>query len=436
MSEVVIQVQDLSKQYRLGLIGTGTLTHDLNRWWHRVRGKEDPYLKISEVNDHSQQSSSNYVWALKDINFTVKQGEVLGIIGSNGAGKSTLLKILSQVTSPTTGVFRAKGRIASLLEVGTGFHKELTGRENIFLNGAILGMTKAEIRGKLDEIIAFSGVERYVDTPVKRYSSGMKVRLAFAVAAHLEPEILIVDEVLAVGDAAFQKKAVGKMQEVSRGEGRTVLFVSHSMGAVKRLCTRGMVLRQGTVYFDGATEEAVQTYARLNIDYSNEAVARRTDREGLGDYRFTEAWIADEHQLKTAEVRTGAAAYFHARISPQRASITKSVYAAICFRDALGTRLFTLSTSLFGQRVTLDGETLLTFAVKRMPLSEGDYLCDLYIAEGRGDTLVQDHLKNALKVRVFGNDYFNSGDPQPRGLDTFYTDFQVIKNNEVPVIAT
>ena len=297
-------------------------------------------------------------------------------------------------------------------------------------------MTKAEIRAKLDEIIAFSGVERYVDTPVKRYSSGMKVRLAFAVAAHLEPEILIVDEVLAVGDAAFQKKAVGKMQEVSRGEGRTVLFVSHSMGAVKRLCTRGMVLKHGKVHYDGNTDEAVQTYARLNTHYANQAVGQRTDREGLGDYRFTKAWIENEYQQKAAEVRTGAAAYFQVELSPREANVTKKVYAAICFRDVLGARLFTLSTSLFGQQVTLAGKTQLMFAIKRMPLSEGDYLCDLYIAEGRGDTLVQDYVKSALKVTVFGNDYFNSGDPQPRGLDTFYTDFQVIKNHEIPIIST
>jgi len=224
MSKTVIKVENLSKQYRLGELGTGTISHDLNRWWHKVRGKEDPYLKIGEVNDRTKKGTSEYTWALKNINFEVKQGEMLGVIGKNGAGKSTLLKLLSRVTSPTTGTIKAKGRIASLLEVGTGFHEELTGRENIFLNGAILGMTKAEIRSKFDEIVAFSGTERYIDTPVKRYSSGMRVRLAFAVAAHLEPEILIVDEVLAVGDAEFQSKAIGKMQDISKGEGRTVMM--------------------------------------------------------------------------------------------------------------------------------------------------------------------------------------------------------------------
>lgn len=268
MGEVVLQAENISKQYRLGLVGTGSMTHDLNRWWHRVRGKEDPYLTIGEENDRSKAGNSDYVWALKDINFEVKEGEVLGIIGKNGAGKSTLLKILSRVTGPTTGEVRVRGRIASLLEVGTGFHPELTGRENIFQNGAILGMNKAEIRSKLDEIIAFSGVERYVDTPVKRYSSGMYVRLAFAVAAHLEPEILIVDEVLAVGDAEFQRKCLGKMKEVS-GNGRTVLFVSHQMGAVKQLCNKAMFMEHGKIKMVDETDVIVNHYLSGGIQISD-----------------------------------------------------------------------------------------------------------------------------------------------------------------------
>jgi lipopolysaccharide transport system ATP-binding protein len=264
----VIKVENLYKQYRLGQVSTGSIAHDLNRWWHTVRGKEDPYEKITGVNNREENDSNEYVWALQDINFSVKQGEVLGIIGRNGAGKSTLLKILSKVTSPTKGNIKVKGRIASLLEVGTGFHPELTGRENIFLNGAILGMTKSEIRSKFDEIVAFSGVEKYIDTPVKRYSSGMYVRLAFAVAAHLEPEILIVDEVLAVGDAEFQKKCLGKMKEVS-GEGRTVLFVSHNMASVKSLCTRGIVLENGALAYDGTTDDAVSFYLNRGADQTN-----------------------------------------------------------------------------------------------------------------------------------------------------------------------
>ncbi len=256
-----IEFNNISKQYRLGLVSTKTLSHDLNRFWKmNVLGKEDPYLKIGEVNDRAHKGESDYVWALKDINFKVEQGDVLGIIGKNGAGKSTLLKILSKVTAPTTGTIRAAGRIASLLEVGTGFHPEMTGRENIYMNGAIMGMTKAEITRKLDEIVDFSGVERYIDTPAKRYSSGMTVRLGFAIAAHLEPEILVVDEVLAVGDAEFQKKAIGKMQDVSKGEGRTVLFVSHNMAAVEALCTKGLVLENGTSIFLGSVRESIDHY--------------------------------------------------------------------------------------------------------------------------------------------------------------------------------
>ncbi len=260
----VVNVENLSKQYRLGTIGTGTIRDDVQRWLHRLQGKEDPFLKVGEFNDRASKGKSEYVWALKDINFEVMPGEVLGIIGQNGAGKSTLLKILSKVTGPTTGRIDFNGRIGSLLEVGTGFHPELTGRENIFLNGAILGMRKREIHAKLDQIVEFSGCERYIDTPVKRYSSGMTVRLGFAVAAHLDPEILIVDEVLAVGDAEFQKKAIGKMQDVSRNDGRTVLFVSHNMATVKNLCTRGIVLKNGGVSFDGVTGSAIDHYFAIN----------------------------------------------------------------------------------------------------------------------------------------------------------------------------
>lgn len=272
MKDVILKAENISKQYRLGTVGTGTLSHDLNRWWHRIRGKEDPYLKIGETNDRSTKGTSDYVWALQDINFEVERGEVLGIIGKNGAGKSTLLKILSKVTAPTTGTIKSRGRIASLLEVGTGFNGELTGRENVYLNGAILGMTKKEITAKLDEIIDFSGCQRYIDTPVKRYSSGMTVRLAFAVAAFLEPEILVIDEVLAVGDAEFQKKAIGKMQDISKGQGRTVLFVSHNMLAVKNLCTRGLILEHGKVVFEGEINAAVEKYFNLNVNFSSKKI--------------------------------------------------------------------------------------------------------------------------------------------------------------------
>jgi lipopolysaccharide transport system ATP-binding protein len=266
VTDSAIKIENLGKLYRLGEVGTGTLSHDLIRWWHRVRGKEDPYLKIGQANDRAKKSESEYVWALRDINLEVKKGEVLGIIGRNGAGKSTLLKILSQVTSPTTGRVEVFGRIASLLEVGTGFHPELTGRENIFLNGAILGMRRHEIQKKFDEIVDFAGVEAYIDTPVKRYSSGMYVRLAFAVAAFLEPEILVVDEVLAVGDAEFQKKCLGRMKDVSVNEGRTVLFVSHNMAAIRNLCTKGLLIISGENAFTGPSDECVNRYE----EYSSE----------------------------------------------------------------------------------------------------------------------------------------------------------------------
>ncbi len=268
-----IEFNNISKQYRLGLVSTNTLSHDLKRWYAmNIQGKEDPYLKIGEVNDRAHKGQSDYVWALKDINFKVEQGDVLGIIGKNGAGKSTLLKILSKVTTPSTGTIKARGRIASLLEVGTGFHPEMTGRENIYMNGAIMGMTKAEITRRFDEIVDFSGVERYIDTPAKRYSSGMTVRLGFAIAAHLEPEILVVDEVLAVGDAEFQKKAIGKMQDVSKGEGRTVLFVSHNMGAVQQLCNNICVLKNGSVDFAGGVDVGIDYYLKDDNKQINSSI--------------------------------------------------------------------------------------------------------------------------------------------------------------------
>lgn len=260
MSNIAIEADNLSKAYQLGEFSTGTISRDIERWWYRVRGKEDPFLKLGETNDRTTKGKSDIVWSLKDVNFKIEQGDAVGIIGRNGAGKSTLLKVLSRVTSPTTGSVKVKGRIASLLEVGTGFHPELTGRENIFLNGAILGMRKHEIKRKFDEIVDFAGVERYIDTPVKRYSSGMYVRLAFAVAAHLESEILIVDEVLAVGDAEFQNKCLGKMNDVSKGEGRTVLFVSHNMGSINTLCNSCIYMKNGQVEMTGEKTFVIDRY--------------------------------------------------------------------------------------------------------------------------------------------------------------------------------
>lgn len=266
----VIKVENLSKQYRLGQVGTGSLSHDINRLWHRARGKEDPYLKIGEENNRETKGNSDYVWALKDINFEIEQGDRVGIIGRNGAGKSTLLKILSRTTSPTSGSVKIKGKVASLLEVGTGFHPDLSGRDNIFLNGAILGMSKRDIKSRFDEIVDFAGVERYIDTPVKRYSSGMYVRLAFAVAAHLESDILIVDEVLAVGDVEFQKKCLGKMGEGNKGEGKTIVFVSHNMAAVRILCKQVIVLQNGIKSFAGNLKEGQLVYLNSLKNFTNE----------------------------------------------------------------------------------------------------------------------------------------------------------------------
>ena len=278
----VLKVENIYKQYELGQVSTGTMAHDFNRWLHKIRGKEDPYHKITERNTRDEKGGSKFVWALDDISFDVHQGDVVGIIGRNGAGKSTLLKILSKVTSPTKGNIKIKGRIASLLEVGTGFHPDLSGRENIFLNGAILGMTKKEIHAKFDEIVAFSGVDKYIDTPVKRYSSGMYVRLAFSVAAHLEPEILIVDEVLAVGDAEFQRKCLGKMKEVSQ-QGRTVIFVSHNLVAVKSLCTKGIVMDQGKLVFSGSADEAVESYMNANASKVKPSTVFSSPDDAIGN---------------------------------------------------------------------------------------------------------------------------------------------------------
>ena len=339
-----IEFENVSKQYRLGLVGTQTLAHDLRRFWiTNIRGKEDPYLKIGETNDRATKGNSDYVWALRDINFKVEQGDVLGIIGKNGAGKSTLLKLLSRVTGPTTGAIRARGRIGSLLEVGTGFHPEMTGRENIYMNGAILGMTRREIDRKLDEIIDFSGCERYIDTPVKRYSSGMTVRLGFAVAAHLEPEILVVDEVLAVGDIEFQKKAIGKMKDVSRGEGRTVLFVSHNMDSIRNLCETGLVLKNGAMAFSGSATEAVDFYLQnASVDFVQhivvDGVMARHNKPNIIDRRleFSELTILNDPE----HIATDEPLQFKIKIKRNQSNTT-DFQCALIFFDNFGKRFST-----------------------------------------------------------------------------------------------
>ena len=333
-----IEFNHVSKQYRLGLVSTKTLSHDIRRFWiTNILHKEDPYLKIGEVNDRASRGNSEYVWALRDIDFKVEQGDVVGIIGKNGAGKSTLLKLLSRVTGPTTGTIRAHGRIGSLLEVGTGFHGEMTGRENIFMNGAILGMTRNEIQAKLDEIIDFSGCERYIDTPVKRYSSGMTVRLGFAVAAFLEPEILVVDEVLAVGDAEFQKKAIGKMKDVSQGQGRTVLFVSHNMGSIRQLCNHGILLKNGQIDFMGDVDETVARYLVANIGKADEEIINRDDKMGNKKIEITNVFFKQANGEYVTEAFSGEPLEieFRYRVNAPEVDMSQMIVAA-SFADSYG----------------------------------------------------------------------------------------------------
>jgi lipopolysaccharide transport system ATP-binding protein len=303
-NRAVIKVDNVSKLYEIGDIGSGSFGNDVRRWWAAIRGKENPFEQVAEANERTKKGSSNFTWALKDVNFEVKQGEVFGIIGKNGAGKSTLLKLLSRTTLPTRGEIKIKGRVASLLEVGTGFHPDLSGRENVFLNGAILGMNKAEIKAKFDEIVDFSGVERYIDTPVKRYSSGMYVRLAFGVAAHLEPEVLIVDEVLAVGDAEFQKKCMGKMKDVS-GKGRTVLFVSHSMPSIRLLCDKCMYMKQGQVVNIGNTDEIIGEYLlgeTSSGDHSSGHIPEKLSIYSTGEAKFKKAQVLNDKGEVTSQL--------------------------------------------------------------------------------------------------------------------------------------
>lgn len=369
----VISVEAISKQYRLGEVGTGSLVHDFNRIWHKVRGKEDPYLKIGEKNDRTKKGDSDYAWALQDISFQVKQGEVLGLIGRNGAGKSTLLKILSRVTKPTSGSVKVKGRIASLLEVGTGFHPELTGRENIYINGAILGMRKNEITRKLDEIIEFSGCERYIDTPVKRYSSGMYVRLAFAVAAHLEPEILIIDEVLAVGDAEFQKKCLGKMKDVA-GQGRTVLFVSHNLSAMKSLCSRAIILQNGTVIGNGNTEEMIDEYLSHNSALITSSIDLK-DATRYGDFG-SRVKVTQIVFNKGSSICHGDPLSIDIHFESKTATSEVSFGIGFCNRE--GIRIASIDTDIPGDRFTTkDSQSgVVTIKIPECHLEPDTYMID------------------------------------------------------------
>jgi homopolymeric O-antigen transport system ATP-binding protein len=431
MPVVVIEVVNLSKQYRLGTVGTGTISHDLNRIWARVTGKEDPALKIGEVNDRSTTGSSDYVWSLKDINFEVNRGEVLGIIGKNGAGKSTLLKILSKVTGPTTGSIRAKGRIGSLLEVGTGFHPELTGRENVFLNGAILGMKKFEIASKLDEIIDFSGCTRYIDTPVKRYSSGMKVRLAFAVAAFLQSEILIVDEVLAVGDDEFQKKAIGKMQDVSQGEGRTVLFVSHNMTSVRRLCESAIVLENGKIKMIAEVNEAVDHYLNSTRDRSNSSyidlLSHKRRRQDRPTY-FKSVRIF-EGNTETYQIKVGKKLKFHFEFETK--AILSRKFLRITFENSNGQRITTVSNKYSNDYLfsNLENGELLSCEIPFFNFLPGEYYVSIFLTDEKE---IGDAIDNAFTINVVPDLVTFSGDlpHKGEGLTFMPSNWNLIKANE------
>jgi lipopolysaccharide transport system ATP-binding protein len=392
MSNIAIKAENLSKAYQLGEIGTGTISRDLERWFARIRGKEDPFLRIGETNERSTKGTSDVVWSLKDINFEIQQGDAVGIIGRNGAGKSTLLKVLSRVTSPTTGRITGRGRIASLLEVGTGFHPELTGRENIFLNGAILGMRKKEITRKFDEIVDFAGVERYIDTPVKRYSSGMYVRLAFAVAAHLESEILIVDEVLAVGDAEFQKKCLGKMGDVSKGEGRTVLFVSHNMGSIAQLCSKGILLNNGRLDAIGNADSIIQQYTSKPLEY--QISAKRTGGNNVFVKKinfFENNKVESSNQLQLGKK-------YKISLSIEALEVHHDVSIAICFTNANNQRITSLWTKYTGQLFTLrKGLQTIEFYIDSLRLIPENYQVITYI-ESKG--LVLERVDDFAEILV------------------------------------
>lgn len=399
----VISVENLSKSYQLGAINTGTFYGDLNRWWAKLRGLPDPHLKIGEVDHGNRQGET--LWALKDINFQVQQGETLGIIGRNGAGKSTLLKILSRVTAPTSGKVKVKGRMASLLEVGTGFHPELTGRENIYLNGAIMGMNRAEVTRKFDEIVDFSGVEKFINTPVKRYSSGMYVRLAFAVAAHLDPEILIVDEVLAVGDAEFQKKCLGKMGDVAH-EGRTVLFVSHNMAAVENLCQRAFLFNSGRIMYSGSRTDTILKYHEM-VAPKSVLISENTDRTGSGLLRFTNIEFRDFSGKVLDFVQSGQSidVYLHYTASPRYAG--GHVHIGLIFSTQMGVLIFSQTTRLMKSGFNKIPERgVFVCRIPRLPLPASSYnvLCGMKI-----DNAIADEVPNAATLTVVEGDYFGTG---------------------------
>lgn len=414
----VIKVENISKLYQLGTVGTGTLSHDLNRWWAKVRGKEDPAMLITDSMEVG--SAYRYNWALKDVSFEVEQGKAIGIIGKNGAGKSTILKILSKVTAPTSGQIKTKGRIASLLEVGTGFHPELSGLENIYLNGAILGMTKSEIRNKLDEIIDFSGIEKYIETPVKRYSSGMYVRLAFAVAAHLEPEILIIDEVLAVGDAEFQKKCIGKMGDVAKG-GRTILFVSHNMAAISELCSQSILLKKGMIAYYGESQNAIKKYLGENLkNISSKDLSSVRNRDGNGTIKFISYSIFDEQGNELDYIFSGQNVTFALNIERFTDILIPSVHFSLMFIDESEKPFFHISNSVANGeefKINLTSRIATVFCnIPKFPMHTGEYYFGVYCGVF-GE--VYDHIVLAGSLKVEAGNFYSSGKLPYRELGDF-----------------
>ena len=418
MNKPIIQVENLSKAYQIGQIGTGTISRDIERFWlTKILGKEDPFLKIGQANDRTIKGESDIVWSLQDINFQINQGEAVGIIGKNGAGKSTLLKLLSRVTSPTTGQIRVKGRIASLLEVGTGFHPELSGRENIYLNGAILGMRKNEISRKLDEIIDFSGVERYIDTPVKRYSSGMYVRLAFAVAAHLESEILIVDEVLAVGDAEFQKKCLGKMGDISKGQGRTVLFVSHNMASVQKLCTKGLLIENGRLIKESDINQTIMTYLQGD-SFSNDLI-NANGRKGNGRIKFQEVRVFGNTENET--VVSGNELNIIIKLYNPENIISSRIRFDMRIEDDFGQRLSWVSSDLVQINENVFPKDI-KIKFPKNQFNNGIYFATIFMTI---DGEVTDYIHNAFQIIIESGDFFNNSRQVPINQSKILMDFKM-----------
>jgi lipopolysaccharide transport system ATP-binding protein len=406
MSEIVIKVENLSKQYRIGAReGYRTFRETLvDAVKAPLQGLFRAFNRRSAVGGRS--SGNDTIWALKDVSFEVKQGEVVGIIGRNGAGKSTLLKILSRITEPTEGRVELRGRVGSLLEVGTGFHPELTGHENIYLYGAILGMDRWEITRKFDEIVAFAEIEKFIDTPVKKYSSGMYMRLAFAVAAHLEPEILLVDEVLAVGDTTFQKKCLGKMGEVS-SEGRTVLFVSHNMAAVQQLCARGMVLAEGKVGFWGDIRSAINHYVQDMKILQTVSLADRRDRRGSQWLKFTKVGLFDPAGNERNQVVSGQHLYVRFYYQSEKAMRKATVNVAFNIRSSQGYLLTNLNSIDVDKSIMdLHPNGFFQCSWPRFNLRSGSYDCALFCAVN-GD--IVDWLQSAFAINVEDGDFFNTG---------------------------